>query len=74
MGLDADLAIVDLHAEREMTREDVLSSAGYSIYEGVRLRGQVTDTLVRGRAILRDGALVEGTAGHGRYQRRVLER
>lgn len=74
VGLDADLAIVDLDAEREVTREDVISSAGYSLYEGFRLRGRVSDTLVRGRAVWRDGAPVEGTAGHGRYQHRVLER
>ena len=72
-GLDADLAIVDLDAERELKREHVLSSAGYSIYEGYKLKGAVTDTLVRGTVVLRDGTPVDGTTGHGRYQRRKLD-
>lgn len=71
-GFDADLAIVDLAVEREIRREDVVSAAGYSIYEGWRLRGAVRDTLVRGRAVLRDGELVEDARSTGRYVHRRL--
>ncbi|WP_212525687.1 amidohydrolase family protein [Actibacterium sp. MT2.3-13A] len=71
-GLDADLVVVDLHAERTLTREDVVSSAGYSIYEGWTLRGRIEHTFLRGAAVVRDGALVEGTQGHGRYVPRKL--
>lgn len=69
-GLDADFAIVDPEATWTPTREGVVSSAGYSIYEGAVLRGRVVHTLVRGQAVLRDGALVPGREGSGRYQRR----
>jgi len=51
---------------------DVRSSAGYSIYEGRRFKGQVAHTLVRGRMVVRDGTLADGTAGFGRYVRRTL--
>lgn len=71
-GMDADLALVDLSAERVLTREDVVSSAGYSIYEGWSLKGVVRHTLVRGRAVVRDGASVSGAAGTGRYVARRL--
>jgi dihydropyrimidinase len=39
VGLDADLAIVDLTRDYLYRREDVRSSAGYSIYEGRRFKG-----------------------------------
>jgi dihydroorotase (multifunctional complex type) len=72
VGLDADLAIVDLDREYVCRRDDVRSSAGYSIYEGRRFKGKVVHTLVRGRFVLRDGALVDGAVGTGRYVTRVL--
>ena len=67
VGLDADLAIVDLEHEYVCRREDVRSSAGYSIYEGRRFKGQVVHTLVRGRFAVRDGALIDTAVGTGRY-------
>jgi dihydropyrimidinase len=72
VGLDADLAIVDLAQEYRCRRQDVRSSAGYSIYEGDRFKGKVVHTLVRGRFALRDGALIDGAVGTGRYIGRVL--
>lgn len=72
VGLDADLAIVDLGREYLCRREDVRSSAGYSIYEGRRFRGQVVHTLVRGCFAVRDGTLVDSALGTGRYVRRAL--
>jgi dihydropyrimidinase/allantoinase len=72
VGLDADLAIVDLDRECLYRREDVRSSAGYSIYEGRRFKGQVVHTLVRGRLVVRDGALIDSAVGTGRYVSREL--
>jgi len=72
VGLDADLAIVDLNREYLCRREDVRSSAGYSIYEGRRFKGKVEHTLVRGRFAVRDGALVDDAVGTGRYLSRAL--
>ncbi|MBU8547303.1 MULTISPECIES: dihydroorotase [Roseomonadaceae] len=71
-GLDADLALVDLKARWTVTREGVLSAAGYSLYEGWEMTGRVVHTLVRGRPVLRDGALVASAAGSGRYVHRRL--
>lgn len=72
VGMDADLAIVDLNAAWTMGRDDVISSAGYSLYEGWQMKGRVRDTLVRGRAVVRDGAAVADAAGWGRYMPRRL--
>lgn len=72
-GFDADIVLVDLDAEYTLSAQDVLSDAGYSIYEGMGFKGRVTHTLVRGVEVYRDGQMVAGTAGHGRYVRRRLE-
>jgi len=72
VGLDADLAIVDLEREYPYNREDVRSSAGYSIYEGRRFKGKVVHTLVRGHFAVRDGVLVDDAVGSGRYISRRL--
>ncbi len=73
VGLDADLAIVQLDKDYTFKREDVLSSAGYSIYEGKRFKGKVAHTMVRGKFALRDGQLVDSAVGSGRYVNRSLE-
>src|ERR1700691_180588 len=59
VGLDADLAIVDLDRSYLYRREDVRSGAGYSIYEARQFKGQVTHTLVRGRFVVRHGAFID---------------
>jgi dihydropyrimidinase len=71
-GLDADLALVDLDAEWTLQRSDVISSAGYSIYEGQRFKGRIRDAFVRGRPVLREDIPVNDAVGHGRYIRRRL--
>jgi dihydroorotase-like cyclic amidohydrolase len=73
-GLDADLAFVDLNAEWVLKREDVVSSAGYSIYENWAFKGQVVHTYVRGEPILRDRALQDSAIGKGRFVPRKLPR
>jgi dihydroorotase len=64
-GAHADIAIVDLDREFEIRDEDVLSKIGWTPYAGRRIRGVVTNTLVRGREVFRDGAVV-GEPGWGR--------
>jgi dihydroorotase len=68
VGADADIAIVDLERELEIRDEDVLSKIGWTPYAGQRVRGTVDTTLVRGREVYRDGAVV-GEPGWGRQAR-----
>jgi dihydroorotase len=68
VGRDADIAIVDLDAEFEIRDEIVLSKIGYTPYAGMRVRAVVDTTLVRGRVVYRDGAVV-GKPGWGRQAR-----
>jgi dihydroorotase-like cyclic amidohydrolase len=72
-GLDADLALVDLGASWTLERKDVVSSAGYSLYEGHTFKGRVLHTLVRGREVLSEGQLVDAAVGHGRFVPRKLD-
>jgi dihydroorotase len=68
VGADADLAVVNLDGEFEIRDEDVIGKIGWTPYAGRRVRGVVETTLVRGRAVFRDGAVV-GEPGWGRQAR-----
>lgn len=72
-GLDADLVLVDLDAEREVTADTWGSREGrYSILEGGRLRGWPVTTISRGSLVLEDGKFV-GERGRGEYLSRNPE-
>jgi len=71
-GMDADLTMIDVNAEWTLERSDVLSSAGYSIYEGKRFKGAIEHTMVSGRFGLRGRKLVAENVGRGRYVYRKL--
>jgi len=73
-GMDADLTFVDLNATWILDRADVVSSAGYSLYEGWSFTGRVMHSMVRGRWVLRDLALNDETVGAGRFIKRQLAR
>jgi dihydroorotase len=58
VGYDADLALVDLYARREISRDWLASKAGWSPFEGMACTGWPVMTLVRGQTVARDGELV----------------
>lgn len=68
IGADADIAIVDLESEAEITDDEVLSKCGWTPYAGRRTRGIVTTTISRGDVVFRDGEVV-GRPGRGRHAR-----
>ena len=72
LGYDADFAIVDLNATSTVSSASVLSSAGYSLYDGWALKGTVVHTFVRGQCVFEGGSLVDTAVGTGRYLRRQL--
>jgi dihydroorotase (multifunctional complex type) len=65
-GFDADLVIVDTETEEVLSDEGVVSKCGWTPLAGRRIRGDVLTTLVRGRIVMRDRALV-GPKGWGRF-------
>ncbi|MDN2566524.1 amidohydrolase family protein [Aquibium sp. A9E412] len=70
-GFDADLAIVDPAAETVVAAADYPSHSDYSPYQGMRFRGRVTHTVLRGRLVVDDGRLADDGAAGGRYLHRA---
>jgi dihydroorotase len=65
-GAEADIAVVDLTREWAIDDAKLQSRAKISPWHGRKVKGLPIHTLVRGRFVMRDRALVEGTRGHGR--------
>ena len=63
VGFDADLAIVDLNAKRSITDAWIASRAGWTPYDGVDVTGWPISTILRGKAVVRDGELVGSPRG-----------
>jgi dihydropyrimidinase len=73
VGADADLVLVDLGLEKTVTRELYGTWSDYNLYTGVKLRGWPVVTMLRGRVVVRDGA-VQVTPGYGRFLPRQAHR
>jgi dihydroorotase len=66
VGGHADLALVDLGAEAVIDQATLHSArARITPFHGVTVRGLPVHTLSRGRFVMRERRLVEGTQGHG---------
>ncbi len=63
IGYDADLTLVDLKARREITHGWIASVSGWTPYDGLRVTGWPIATVVRGRIVVRDGAVVGQPVG-----------
>ena len=61
-GYDANLTLVDLKAKRKIRHEDMASRCGWTPFDGFEATGKAVATIVRGRTVMRDGALI-GKAG-----------
>jgi len=66
VGSDADMVLVDPHAQQVLRNEDMLSKCGWSSWDGRKVVGKVEHTLVRGVYVYRDGQVV-GRPGHGQH-------
>lgn len=66
VGSDADLMVVDLDRAWVVTGERLYTKCGWTPYEGRSVKGKVEATVLRGRVIMRAGA-VEAEPGSGRY-------
>jgi dihydropyrimidinase len=54
-GAEADLTLVDLQKQRVVRADELVTSADFSPYEGLELRGWPVLTLLGGRVIMREG-------------------
>ena len=63
IGYDADIALWDPARKATLSQAGLHHGADYTPYEGIEITGWPVATLLRGRFIVRDGALVGGTSG-----------
>jgi dihydropyrimidinase len=73
VGADADLTIIDPEKEVTIRAEDLHSMAGYSLYDGWKVKGYPVMTLLRGKVLLNEGQLEQGP-GYGKYLARPVPR
>ncbi len=66
IGSDADLTIIDLNAEQTIRSENLYSQAGWSTYEGWKVKGVPVATIVRGKKVAENGEVV-GERGFGEF-------
>ena len=63
LGWDADLAIVDLKAQREITNDWIASKCGWTPFHGKRVTGWPIATVVRGNVVMRDDEVLAEPVG-----------
>ncbi|MEI5681732.1 MULTISPECIES: dihydropyrimidinase [unclassified Mesorhizobium] len=69
-GYDADLAIIDPVTRRTMSPASDYGDIGYNPYSGMDLTGFATETIYRGKVVVRDGVFL-GQEGQGRFVARA---
>lgn len=70
VGADADLLVVDPDAEWTIEARALHSRAGYTCFEGWKVKGRVRTSFLRGRPLVSDGRLCP-SPGTGRFLRRA---
>jgi dihydroorotase len=63
VGYDADLTIVDLKREETITNRWIASRAGWTPYDGMKVRGWPVGTFVRGKRVMWQGDLLTPSTG-----------
>ncbi len=63
VGYDADLTIVDLGAEREITDDWIVSKCGWTPYNGMKVKGWPIGTVIRGHRVMWEDELLGDARG-----------
>jgi dihydroorotase (multifunctional complex type) len=71
IGSDADLAIIDLDKEKEVSVESMHSAQDFTPFEGYRYQGWPIYTILRGKVIF-DNDKVVGEPGYGQFIKRPV--
>jgi dihydroorotase len=65
-GSDADLVIVDMDREEQITNETTYTRVGWTPYHGRKVKGVPIYTIVRGKVVMENGKVV-GKPGDGEF-------
>jgi dihydroorotase len=57
-GVDADLVVVDVMAERKVENKKLFSKCGWSPWNGKRLKGRVEKTILAGKVVFDNGKII----------------
>ncbi|MBI3036429.1 dihydroorotase [Candidatus Woesearchaeota archaeon] len=57
VGMDADIAIVDMHKEKTIKNDEMLSKCGWTPFDGWKVKGVVAATIVNGKIIYGSGQI-----------------
>lgn len=63
VGSDGDLAIVDIDREYVFNQANMKSKAKWTPYNGMKFKGMVTKTILRGKTVMEDGKVTECCSG-----------
>jgi dihydropyrimidinase len=74
VGADADLTIWDPEPEWTIEKSQHLGIAGFTPYEGWKVRGRPWMSLLRGQVLLNPDGALELKPGHGRFLERGAPR
>jgi dihydroorotase len=58
-GYDGDITIIDIHKEKIIKNRDMLSKCGWTPFDGSKVRGVVTATIVNGNIIFSNGEIID---------------
>jgi dihydroorotase len=63
LGYDADFTIVDLKKKRRIENSWIASTCGWTPFDGMETTGWPVATIIRGKTVMRDHALVAASQG-----------
>lgn len=72
IGSDADLAIIDLDKEKEVSVEALHSAQDFTPFEGIKYKGWPVCTILRGKVMFENDKIV-GKPGDGQYIKRPVK-
>ncbi len=72
IGSDADLAVIDLDREKEVSVKSLHSAQDFTPFEGITYRGWPLYTILRGKVIFENDKMV-GQPGDGQYIKRPVK-
>lgn len=62
-GFDADFTIVDLKKRRRIENSWIASKCGWTPFDGIETTGWPVATIIRGKAVMRDHAMIHASQG-----------
>lgn len=63
VDFDADITIIDMNAERVITNDWIVSKCGWTPFDGMKVKGWVTHTIVGGEIVMQNDKILTSPQG-----------